>query len=67
MAASKNTPKRLAQEVAVRIGFDHWEDDLVTREIGSAEDLNTAAQRLVTILQDANTGLKLILAELAKG
>lgn len=43
MSPQRPTLKRLARKVAARIGFDHWRDDLVTREIGAAPDLVTAA------------------------
>jgi hypothetical protein len=58
--------RRLARDVAAQIGFADWRDDLVTREIGSAPDLRIALERLSSIIHDASTGLRLLLAELPR-
>lgn len=65
MGTTGMTPKQLAERVAIQIGFGHWEEDLVTREIGTAETLAIAAERLAAIVQDASVGLKVVLSELA--
>jgi hypothetical protein len=43
----------LAQDVADELDLGRWENDLLTREIGSARDIDEAIERIESVHQDA--------------
>jgi hypothetical protein len=56
----------IAIEAAGSVALGNWEDDLVTREIGTAESVEEAIQRLEQIKKDCDSALQVVKEYLTK-
>ncbi len=55
-----NEMQKLAEEVAACLAMPDWQDDLITREIGTAHDRVEALRRLATVTVDVGRAVGIV-------